>query len=107
PYSLSLQPGEEVAFRFTPLPSAVLRRVDALTLRLERTSIGSQSIPVELWDWEADAWEVLNARQGATTIDEPARFLGPWNAVRVRLTSEPVGGFLRVDEVSLEQHGMF
>jgi hypothetical protein len=107
PYNMSLQPGDEAAFRFTPLPSAVLGEVDALTLRLERTSIGIQSIPVELWDWEADAWDVVEAGQGATRIDQPARFLGPENAVRVRLSSELVGGFLRVDELLLEQHGTF
>src|SRR5690606_11365585 len=107
PLNLALQPGEQVAFRFTPLPSAVLSRVDTLTLRLERASIGTQPIPVEFFNWDTDAWEVVDAAQGATTFDEPARFLGPQNAVLVRLASEAVGGFLRVDRLLVEQTGVF
>lgn len=107
PINLALQPGEQVSFRYTPLPSAVLRQVDTLTLRLERTSIGSQSIPVELFNWETDDWEAVDAAQGDTVFEEPARFLGPQNAVRVRLTSEAVGGFLRVEQLLVEQTGSF
>lgn len=107
PLNLSLQPGEQVAFRFTPLPSAVLAEVDALVINLDRTSIGLLSIPVELFNWETDAWETLDAGQGETVVDDPQRFLGPQNAVRIRLTSEDVGGFLRVEQLLIEQRGRF
>ena len=107
PLNLSLQPGEQVSFRFTPLPSAVLREVDRLTLRLDRTSIGGQPIPIELYNWETDSWEGVEVMQGDTPFRQPARFLGPQNAVMVRITSALVGGFFRIEQLLIEQRGTF
>ena len=107
PLNLSLQPGEQVSFRYTPLPSAVLDTVDRLTLRLDRTSIGGQPIPIELFNWETDTWEGVEVTQGDTRFNRPARFLGPQNAVKVRLTSELVGGFFRIEQLLIEQRGTF
>lgn len=107
PLNLSLQPGEQVSFRFTPLPSAVLQRVDRLTLRLERISMGGQMIPIELFNWETDAWEMVEVTQGDTSISQPARFLGPQNAVLVRVTSDLAGGFFRIEQLLVEQRGTF
>jgi hypothetical protein len=107
PLNLSLQPGEQATFRFTPLPSAVLTEVDELVVHMDRASIGLAAIPVDLFNWETDAWETVDAGQGETRISDPQRFLGPQNTVRLRLTSGDVGGFLRVEQLLVEQRGTF
>lgn len=107
PVNMALQPGDEVSFRFTPLPSAVLSEVEQLMLRMERSSVGNAELPIYLYDWERDEWEETVIVNGERIIDDPARYLGPQNAVMLRLVADDFGGYLRVDRLAVEQLGRF
>lgn len=108
PYSLTLEPGGEAIFRYTPLPDAVLRQVRELTVKLDRNTTISRNVPLQIWNWETDAWEDLQVGSGkAHTIRNPARYLGPQNAVQLRITADMIGGFPRLQDLSVEQRGRF
>jgi hypothetical protein len=40
-------------------------------------------------------------------VDDFARFLGPQNAVQMRLVADEIGGFLRIGQVGVAQVGTF
>ncbi|MBE2184264.1 MAG: hypothetical protein IAE89_12610 [Anaerolineae bacterium] len=107
PVDLNMQPGETVSFRFTPLPDAVLGEVDALSLRLSEMNISSRRVPLYLWDWQAETWEAIEVNREGLTISDPERYLGPENAVQVRLIADEIGGYLRIGRLDIEQSGRF
>ncbi|MBI1258141.1 MAG: hypothetical protein GC204_11775 [Chloroflexi bacterium] len=107
PVNMQLQPGEEAVFRYTPLPSALLKQVDSLIVNANDTNTGGRSIPFYLWNWETSDWESINVLDEVATINDPARFLGPQNAVQVRLVADEIGGYVRLGKVSVEQTGTF
>lgn len=113
PTGLAMQPGESAAFRFTPQPGAVLAEVRALRVLAEGTSAARAGLPLELWDWRAREWVPIElapqrgASSASRTISAPARFLGPGNAVQLRLVSDPLGSFLRIDRLGVEQVGRY
>ena len=107
PIDLSLQPGEQVSFRFTPLPAAVLSTVNRLSIDLQHTSLGATTMPIFLYNWRDRDWEQVQLATNHTEFDDPARFLGPENAVVIRLNADLVGGYLHVDQLSVEQEGTF
>jgi hypothetical protein len=49
----------------------------------------SQPMPeTRLWDWQQKVWQdLVDASWGVTPISEPGRFIGPGNAVRIRLAA--------------------
>ena len=107
PLNLSLQPGEQVTFRFTPLPGAVLTNVSRLRIVLDHSSLGGSSVPVFLYNWAKGDFEQVDVATNQSDVDNPARFLGPQNAVIVRLSADAIGGYLRVDQLTIEQEGTF
>jgi hypothetical protein len=107
PINMQLQPGEEVSFRYTPLPDSVLADVETLMVNADDLNTGGRSMPVYLWNWEAGDWESVEVRDEVASIDNPARFLGPQNAVQVRLVADEIGGFVRITRVTVAQTGTF
>lgn len=107
PVDLNMQPGETVVFRFTPLPTAVLDDVTELHIRLSDLNVGGRAIPLSLWDWKAEAWTVYEAGREGLVIDDYARFLGPENAVQIRLAADDTGGYMRIGQLGVEQVGTF
>ncbi len=107
PLNLSLQPGDQATFRFTPLPSAILSTVERLIVRLERTNIGTSGLPVYVYDWLRDEWREVTVDDGVGEIANPAAYLGPENAVLVRVDADAVGGYIRFDRLVVEQQGRF
>ncbi|MFO7322314.1 MAG: hypothetical protein DIU68_011320 [Chloroflexota bacterium] len=107
PFNLSLQPGDQVAFRFIPFPSAVLNEVRTLKIALERTSIGDHAIPIEVFNWLDGVWEEVTLIERIWQAEDPEPYLGPQNMVMVRVTSDLVGGFIRIDRLHVEQQGRF
>lgn len=107
PVNTQLQPGEEASFRFTPLPDAVLKRVFTLTVNVNNVSSSGLSVPFYLWNWERGDWERLNTQDELATIVNPARFLGPQNAVQVRLVADDIGGYVRINRLNIAQTGTF
>lgn len=114
PVNAALQPGEEATFQFTPLPDAVLSRVDALNIELNMGTTSRFEVPVEVWNWQAQAWDVieLEPMQDRTSvrrqsIDDPEMYLGVDNTVRVRLTVDETLGFLRILRLAVEHEGQY
>ncbi|MBC7814562.1 MAG: hypothetical protein H7175_25630 [Burkholderiales bacterium] len=107
PVNLRMQADEQVVFRFTPVPGAILDDVNELTVRLSRTNSVGREVPIELWNWRSASWEELPSRTSGQTVRSPERFLGPQNAVQIRLAAESFGGYLQIDELSVEQRGTF
>jgi hypothetical protein len=108
PLDLAFAPGDEVIFRFTPLPDSVLRRVDELSVFVDRSLSTNRSLPFQLWNWETQSWEDWRIQTGnQLTISNPQPFLGPHNAVQIRLTADSMGGYPRIDDLTIEQAGIF
>ncbi|NJO84025.1 MAG: hypothetical protein HC828_15385 [Blastochloris sp.] len=66
PVQLSMQQGEEVIFRYTPLPDAVLRQVDELVLNISGQNTVGRTFPLQLWNWAEETWEQSRRRATAT-----------------------------------------
>jgi len=108
PIDFALQPGEEVVFRFTPLPDAVLNTVSELSVVLNRTRGFGLTLDFQLWNWEQRVWEDQRISDGnSVQIRQPGRYLGPQNAVLLRVTADTAGGYPRFDDLSIEQRGRF
>jgi hypothetical protein len=107
PVGTALQPGDEVVFRYTPLPSAVLKQVTTLTVSADSVNTIGVSTPLYLWNWETGDWESFNTTDGLAAIPDPARFLGPQNAVQVRLVADEIGGYVRINRLGVAETGTF
>ena len=94
-----------MTFQFTPLPGAVLSHVSRLEIDLTHTSLGVNSTPVWLYNWQTQKLEQIDVSSGSGVVDNPRRFLGPQNAVIVQLNADSVGGYLSADELSVQQEG--
>lgn len=68
-------------------------RPSELTLLASSDGPWSNEIVVELYDWVSGVWEAQPAADRAQAVSEPARFLGPHGALRVRLIGPPHGSF--------------
>ena len=108
PVDLNLQPGEEASFRFTPLPTAVLDSVEQFSVVLANPNMATRRVPIYLYDWEAGEWVSMDVGRGGLTLtSDTARFLGPENAVQIRLVADEIGGFLRIGALGITQRGRF
>lgn len=107
PVELNMQPGEEVVFRFTPLPGAVLDEVSELHLVANDMNVGGRSVPLSLWNWKAGTWHTYDVSRSGLTVEDHERFLGPENAVQIRLVADEIGGYLRIGQISIQQLGTF
>lgn len=105
PVALILQPGERAAFRFTPLPTAVLSEVESVRVAFDDLSSSNRTIPVELWQWATGEWVEVEIAGGDARIPDPARFLGVHNALELRIAADGAGGYLRIGRVRVEMTG--
>jgi hypothetical protein len=114
PVETTIQTGDIVSFRFTPLPEAVLADVDTLYIELVSSGFTQADIPIDVWDWQAQEWDVIllertsdrsNSRR--RSIRNPDRYLGPENAVQVRLTIDETNNLLRLTRLVVEQDGEY
>ena len=111
PYGLYLTTNDQAAFRFMPLPSVHLATVDALTLN---TDTNARSATFSLWDWPKSAWVDLDSAQFKLLDNSRAvydindagdiqRFMGPGNAVQVRIT--PSTASINYSKIDVTFHG--
>ncbi|MEO8610182.1 MAG: hypothetical protein ABI690_19970 [Chloroflexota bacterium] len=108
PIGMTMQSGDQVTFRFTPLPDAVLGAVSDLNLIIDRGSNGTRSYPIQLWNWENQEWDDLSITDGSEyTIHNPDQYLGPQNAVEVQVNADAIGNYARIQDLSIEQRGKF
>ncbi len=108
PLDISFNPGDEAVLRFTPLPDAVLKQVNELRVYVDRNQNTSRNITLQIWNWDAAQWEDQATASGnQIIISNPARYIGPENAVQVRITADAFGGYPRLNDLSIEQMGLF
>ncbi len=107
PFDMRLDQDEEIQLRYTPIADAVLRQVEDLYLVLTNISSGGRFLPVSLWDWQAETWVSLAVSGERYRVADHERFIGPQNAVQVRLRADETGGFMRVGQLAIEQRGYF
>jgi len=106
PDEIALQPGDQVSYRFTPLPDAQLSEVTAVRLLLPDLSVTTaRRIPLEVWNWRAGAWDSFVVSAQSFTLPTAAAYVGPFNAVQVRLTTANISTFLRLGRLAVEQEG--
>ncbi|MBW4439615.1 MAG: hypothetical protein KME04_20940 [Pleurocapsa minor GSE-CHR-MK-17-07R] len=107
PVDLNMSPGEIVSFRYTPLPTARLREVDSLSVTLANLNTGSRRVPISLYNYDTASWdEIIITRDGFTT-NNPGPYLGPHNAIEMRLVADEIGGYLRIGRIDVTQTGQF
>ncbi len=108
PMNISFNPGDEAVLRFTPLPDAVLKQVNELRVYVDRNQNTSRNITLQIWNWDAAQWEDQATSSGNQIIvSNPARYLGPENAVQLRISADAFGGYPRLNDLSIEQMGLF
>lgn len=108
PVDISLNPGDETVLRFTPLPDAVLSEVNELRVYVDRNLNTSRNVGLELWNWDSASWvEQTTTSSNQIVISNPAAYLGPENAVQIRLAADAFGGYPRLSDLSIEQIGVY
>jgi len=82
--------GGYVEFEYQPWPEFQEMHVTQLAIAMVSQE-PSMSMPLpltRLWNWQQEAWQdVADMDWGVTPISRPARYIGPGNAVRIRLQS--------------------
>jgi hypothetical protein len=106
PYNLTMYTDGEIIFRFTPLPDAVLSRVDRLVLFIDSDNL-SAGVTLELWNWDERQWEAIEVGRSQFSIPNPARYLGPQNAVEIRVARQPSDLSLNIRSLWIEQRGSY
>ncbi|MCI0575073.1 MAG: hypothetical protein L0332_05795 [Chloroflexi bacterium] len=85
-------PAGWIELEFQPWPEFQTMRVEELTLYVVRSTTpgSSQPLPrVRLWHWEEEDWVTVDgARWGSMSISSPGDYVGPGNAVRIRLEND-------------------
>jgi hypothetical protein len=109
PINLQLQPGIEFVIRYTPLPDAVLSRVDEVRVIIENASVGGRSFPIDVFNYDLGEWETITMSNEGATLRNPAAYLGANNAVELRVSADQIsgGGFLRIGRLLVAQSGVF
>ncbi len=108
PLDIALNPGDETVLRFTPLPDAILSAVNELRVYVDRNLNTSRNVGLELWNWETESWvEQTTNSSNQIILSDPAAFIGPENAVQIRIASDAFGGYPRLSDLSIEQLGVY
>ncbi|NDJ78547.1 MAG: hypothetical protein GYB65_20035 [Chloroflexi bacterium] len=104
PAKIRIEDDDQVAFQFAPLPDAQLALVGELLVHFQAQG----PLQLELWNWDIQAWILmdLDDRSETVSIPDPAPYLGPGNAVNVRVRPEGVGSFYRqIDHIKVAYRG--
>lgn len=110
PHQLTLFSDGLLTYRFTPNPAYQLDEIDELYLVFEIVDGSLRETELSLWDWRARRWravEVVDDEIGRYRIEDFEAFIGPQNAVQVRLLRQSAVGQLYIDRIGIEQRGKF
>ncbi len=108
PVNTMLYSDTQVAFRFTPLPDAVLTEVEDLTLIVDRTRLARADGSIDLWNWYTDEWVPIPLEETERiTILDPEPYIGPQNAVQIRAVRDAMGTSMSLEVLGVEQRGQF
>ncbi|GAB4554943.1 MAG: hypothetical protein OHK0023_25660 [Anaerolineae bacterium] len=111
PYNLYLQPQEVAIFRYTPLPKMRLSTVTEIRLWVQAGNNYSNGRHiVSLWDWETNTWVVLPAQTNPNVSnlsirERPERFIGPENALQVRVEASQNSAMIELERVEITLYG--
>ncbi len=107
PYELFLQPAESAIFRYVPMP--LLRLSEVQELRLFVKPGNSYSVGrgrVSLWDWQAADWAPIDVSNVVVRLtDRPWRFVGPQNAVELRVEVPSDSATVHFERIDLTLYG--
>ena len=104
----SLYEEQEVTFQFVPLPGLALPTVEHLRVEVDRGGGFVNTVEVHLYDWQLGEYEIFGYREGnVLEFDAPARYLGPGNAVRLRLQHAGGMSAARVRDIRIAQSGRY
>ena len=111
-YAMGLFNESELVFRFTPLPNVVLSEVEELTIILDRPGNISSLLTLDIWDWRENQWAEVDIPGNITsiTLDRKVEFenyIGPLNAVQLRVRHPDGSGSVRIEQLAIEQRGTF
>jgi hypothetical protein len=103
PLKFRISNNGQAAFRFLPMPSMRLETVEELDIKFD----GQGPLRVELWDWEEQSWVGINLTPDAdsTRVRNPGPFIGPENAVNVRVVTEDGTLYNQVDYIEVAYRG--
>lgn len=107
PYDLFLQTGDRAVFRYIPLPLLRLRELTEIRLLIRAGSVASRGrADVYLYDWQAREWQKFDSNNFLTRItDRPARFLGPENAIELRVEPNQSSTTVQLDAIDITLYG--
>lgn len=106
--NFSLFEEQGVEFLFHPLPGLALDEVSQLHIEVDRGGGYAQSLAVELYNWRADDYDIFDFRAGdELDFTAPGAYLGPGNAVRLRLRYGDNIGTARIRRIRIEQTGRY
>jgi hypothetical protein len=80
-----------IEFEYQPWPEFQAMTVDGLQVVLiHQNSATTRNTPrIQVWDWSEGVWVTLEDGQwGRTVVAEPLNYIGPGNAVRIRLQND-------------------
>jgi hypothetical protein len=98
----------DLTFQFTPLPDAVLSEVTGLTVIIDRVRNARGSGFFELWNWRTETWEVVDLPlEEYLDIPNPEPYIGPQNAVRIRVSEVGLGNAFYLELLAVEQRGRY
>ena len=107
PYELYLQPNETVIFRYSPMPLMRLNMVQEIRLFVKPgNTFSTGKGRLSLWDWQAADWVVVDTTNITVRItDRPARFIGPENAIEVRVDTPNDSATVHFERIDLTLYG--
>lgn len=93
----------QAAFQFQPMPLARLASVSELAVQFQ----GYGPVVAEVWDWDREEWTALPFESDSTEIRirNPRRFLGPENAVTIRVRATDSVSYNEVEYVKVRYRG--
>ncbi len=108
PDGFSLFEGQSVVFLFHPLPGLALDTVEHMLVDVDRGGGYGQALHVELYNWLKEDYDIFTYRDGSELeLSSPRRYLGPGNALRIRLRYGEGMGTARVRKIRIEQTGRY
>ncbi len=106
--NFSLYDEQSVEYLFHPLTALAMDEVTRLHVEVDRGGGYAQSLAVELYNWRDADYDVFDHRAGEELeFTAPAAYLGPGNAVRLRLRYGDNIGTARIRRIRLAQTGRY
>ena len=106
--NFSLFEDQGAEFLFHPLPGLAMDEVTRLRVEVDRGGGYALSLGAELYNWNSQEYETFDFRDGEELeFANPDAYLGPGNAVRLRLHFEGGLGTARVRRIRVEQTGRY